>query len=134
VLAVTDRREPPQHPVSRVNTTRNYVIKSVQALIQQGLVIDRSWLDPSDPRDATVVLGDTRALVWDEVTGWRIGVFRSGRQGVRTALAGAAQLGGGVLPAPAELARRVAYGATASRRDHRSYADADGLDEALRAF
>jgi hypothetical protein len=117
-----------------VNTTRNYVTESVHALVQQGLVIDRSWLDPSDPRDATVVLADTRALVWDEVTGWRIGVFRSGRQGVRTALGGAAQLGGGVLPAPAELARRVAYGATASRRDHRSYADADGLDEALRAF
>jgi Family of unknown function (DUF6292) len=134
VLAVTDRREPPQHPESRVNTTRNYVIQSVQALIQQGLIVDRSWLDPSDPRDATVVIGDTRALVWDEVTGWRIGVFQSGRQGARTELTGAAQLGGGVLPAPVELARRVASGATAPRREYRSYSDSDGLDEALRAF
>jgi hypothetical protein len=117
-----------------VNITRNYVTQSVQALIQQGLIIDRSWLDPSDPRDATVVLDDTRALVWDEVTGWRIGLFRSGRQGVRTTLAGAAHLGGGVLPAPAELARRVASGATDPPRDHRSYSDSDGLDEALRAF
>jgi hypothetical protein len=134
VLDVTDRREPLQHPEFRVNLPRNYVMHGVQALIRHGLVIDRSWLDPSDPRDATIVLGDSRALVWDEVTGWRVGGYRSGRPGVRTVLTGAAHLGGGVLPSPAELARRVAAGTTAPCREHRSYTDADGFDEALRAY
>jgi hypothetical protein len=117
-----------------VNTTRNYVTESVHALVQQGLVIDRSWLDPSDPRDATVVLADTRALVWDEVTGWRIGLFGSGAPGERTALEGAMHLGGGPLPTPAELARRVVSGTAAARREYRSYADSDGFDDVLRAY
>jgi hypothetical protein len=133
-LAVMDHREPQQHPVPRVNTTRNYVTRCVRALVHEGLVVDRSWLDPSDPRDATVVLGDARALVWDEVAGWRAGLFHSGEQGVRTVLRDSAHLGGGVLPAPAELAWRVVSGTTASRYEYRSYADADGFDEMLQTF
>ena len=131
---MTDHREPPEHPDSRVDATRNYVTQSVHALIQRGLGIHRSWLDPSDPRDATVVLTDTRALVWDEVTGWRIGRFGSGAQGVRTALEAAVHLGGGPLPGPAELAQRVVSGAAGARREYRSYADPDGFDELLRMY
>ncbi|GAB2815125.1 hypothetical protein GCM10027176_19710 [Actinoallomurus bryophytorum] len=131
---MTDHREPLEHPDSWVDAARNYMTQSVHALLQRGLGIDRSWLDPSDPRDATVVLADTRALVWDEVTGWRIGRFGSGAQGVRTALEGAVHLGGGPLPPPAELARRVARGTAGPRREYRSYADSDGFDEVLRRY
>ena len=129
-----DHREPQQHPVPLVNTTRNYVTSCVRALVQQGLAVDRSWLDPRDPRDATVILDDARALVWDEETGWRVGLFHDGEQGVRTTLGGAAHLGGGVLPTPAELAWRVAAGTTATRREYRSYTDTDGLDEVLHTY
>jgi hypothetical protein len=129
-----DHREPLQHRVPRVNTTRNYVTQSVHALIQQGLAVNRSWLDPTDPRDATIVLADTRALVWDEMTGWRIGLFRSGTQGVRSALDGAVHLGGGPLPSPAEVARRAGGGMSAPERHYRSYADSDGFDEVLLGY
>jgi Family of unknown function (DUF6292) len=131
---MTDHREPRRHADSRVDVTRNYVTACVRTLLRQGLIVDRSWLDPSGPRDATVVLGDSRALVWDEMTGWRGGVFRAGEPGVRTTLDDLAHLGGGPLPTPAELAWRVATGAHAARREHRSYADSDGFDEALRAY
>jgi hypothetical protein len=117
-----------------VDATRNYVTQSVHALVQQGLDIDRSWLDPSDPRDATVVLADSRALVWDEMTGWRIGLFGSGKPGARTALEGAVHLGGGPLPTPAELAGRVASGESATRREYRSYVASDGFDDVLRTY
>lgn len=130
-LAVTDHREPRQHPDFRVDLTRNYVTACVRALIEDGLVIDRSWLDPSGPRDATVVLAGSRALVWDETTGWRSGLFRAGEPGARTVLDDLAHLGGGPLPAPAELAWRVAAGTPVARREHRSYADRDGFDERL---
>lgn len=117
-----------------MNATRNYVIHSVWALIGHGLVVDRSWLDPRDPRDATIVLQDTRALLWDEVTGWRLGLFRSGRPGLRTELDDVTYLGGGPLPTPRELARRVIAGATAPRHEYRSHTDVrDGLDDALAA-
>jgi Family of unknown function (DUF6292) len=129
-----DHREPLPHQVPRVNATRNYVTQSVRALLKQGLVVDRSWLDPADPRDATVVLTDTRALVWDEVTGWRVGLFRAGAPGIRTALEGAVHLGGGPLPTPAELSRRAGSGASAPRRQYRTYADSDGFDEVLLGY
>lgn len=131
---MTDHREPQQHPDFRVDATRNYVTVCMRTLLQRGLIVDRSWLDPSDPRDATVVLGGSRALVWDETTGWRLGLFQAGEQGVRTVLGGPVHLGGGPLPTPAELAWRVAAGTTASRREHRSYADSDGFHEVLRAY
>lgn len=131
---MTDHREPLKHPDCRVDATRNYVTRCVHALAQQGLVIDRSWLDPSDPRDATVVLADSRALVWDEMTGWRIGLFDSGRPGVRTAIEGAVHLGGGPLPIPAELAGRVISGESTARREYRSYMASDGFDDVLRAY
>jgi len=129
-----DHREPRPHPVSRVNTTRSYVTQSVQALIRQGLVVDRSWLDPSDPRDATIVLEDGRALVWDEVKGWHLGLFRSGRQGLRTVLDDAVHLGGGPLPTPVELAWRAGSGMSVSGREYRSYTDLDGLSEVLLGY
>jgi hypothetical protein len=130
-----DHREPQQHPVPHVNTTRNYVTRCVRALVREGLVVDRSWLDPCDPRDATVILGDARALVWDEMTGWRAGVFHHGEQGVRrTTLGDPVHLGGGPLPPPEELAWRACSGTAAFRRVYRSYADADGFDEALHTY
>jgi hypothetical protein len=129
-----DSREPLPHPTLHVDATRNYVTFGVRALADQGLVVDRSWLDPSDPRDATIVLQDSRALVWDEVTGWRVGLFRTGEQGVRTVVNGAVHLGGGPLPPPADLVRRLANGTAVPVREYRSYADSDGFGDALRAY
>ncbi|MDN3353058.1 DUF6292 family protein [Actinomadura sp. DC4] len=106
----------------------------MRALVLQGLAVDRSWLDPSDPRDATVVLADSRALVWDESAGWRIGLFRSGSPGVRTALDGAVHLGGGPLPDPDELGLRAGSGISEVGRRYRSYTAADGFGEALFAY
>lgn len=133
-LVVTNYPEPQQHPIPRVETTRNYVTRCVRTLSARGLLVDRSWLDPSDPRDATVVLDDSRALVWDETTGWQFGAFRAGEQGVRTTLDGAVGLGGGPLPAPAELAWRIVSGATAPLVEYRSYTASDGFDEVLRSY
>jgi len=129
-----DCREPLPHQVPRVDATRNYVTRNVHALIQRGLCVDRSWLDPSDPRDATIVLTDSRALVWDEVAGWRIGLYRSGAPGEHTALDGAVHLGGGVLPSPAEVRDRVGSGASVAGRQYRMYTDSDGFDEVLLGY
>jgi hypothetical protein len=115
-----------------VDLLRGYVTGTVQALHAEGLLVDRTWLDPRDPRDATIVL-DSQALVWDESTGWRHGRFVSGRQGVRTVLEGEAHLGGGLLPDPRTLA-----GALNSNRPvtppYRHPETRDGLDEALREW
>ena len=70
------------------------------------------------PRDATIIIthpaasvsAGKLALVWDEVTGWRQGVFQSGEQGVRTDLADVSYLGGGVLPEDGALIGRVRAG------------------------
>ncbi len=131
---MTDSLEPRPHPLLHVDATRGYVTDGVRALIGRGLAVDRSWLDPADPRDATIVLRDSHALVWDEMTGWRVGLFRSGEPGVRTVVDAAVHLGGGPLPTPAELAGRLASGVTAPARAYRSYTDSDGLDAALRAY
>ncbi|MFI6500469.1 DUF6292 family protein [Nonomuraea typhae] len=90
------------------------------------------WDDPFDPRDATILLADGDALVWDEESGWRRGRFVSGRKGVRTVLAGERHLGGGVLPEPAALLRR---GGSRTKIVHRSFRDLhDGFDLRLAAF
>ena len=133
---------PLSHPDPWVNVLRGYVTEAVEAIDEHGLVVKRSWLDPRDPRDATIVFthpaSNVRtkelALVWDEVTGWRSGIFESGEQGVRTLLSDPRYLGGGVLLDGQDLAGRVLAGATEPRREHRSVADLrDGLDDALLA-
>jgi hypothetical protein len=125
---------PGTHQDPWVNLLGDYVTEAVAALRSNGMQIQRSWLDPTDPRDATIVLAGTRALVFDEVTGWRHGRFVAGLQGVRTQLAEVSYLGGGVLPGADELAHRVINGFSVPRREYRSVADLhDGLDDALRA-
>ena len=93
---------PAAHPDAWVDLLRGYMTTAVERLATGGLLVERSWLDPRDPRDATVIFSDPAAnvsaeklaLVWDEVTGWRRGTYVSGEQGVRTELAGG-NAGGG---------------------------------------
>lgn len=134
---------PRKHADPWVDLTRDYVEKAVWSLTDAGLKVDRSWLDPRNPRDATIIFSDPAsnvsarelALVWDEVTGWRRGIFESGQQGVRTALTRVGYLGGGVLPDGGELARRVVTRASESRVEYRSAASLhDGLDDHLCRF
>lgn len=131
---------PAAHPDPWVDVLRGYVTRTVQAIRADGLLVERSWLDPRNPRDATIIFthpastvsAEKLALVWDEVSGWRSGVFESGEQGVRTVLSATNYLGGGLLPDGQELAGRVLAGASEPRREHRSVADIqDGLDAAL---
>ncbi|WUI04007.1 DUF6292 family protein [Spirillospora sp. NBC_00431] len=102
---------PAHHPDREIDTAHGCISTTVEALVRLGVRVDRSWLDPSGPSDATLVT-DGNALVWDEWTGWHAGTFLSGRQGERTVLRDAARLGGGVLPEPAMLAGLYASGAT----------------------
>jgi hypothetical protein len=129
---------PEEHSDPWVNLPLGYITTLTQALSGAGVQIDRSWLDPRDPRDATIIhmtAGERHALVWDEETGWRTGRYLSGRQGVRTELADAVYLGGGVLVDPREVAARLLTGTQAPRRALRSYTDTrDGLDDALRQY
>lgn len=137
---MTENATPQPHEDPWVDVLRGYVTKSVEDLTQGGLKVERSWLDPRNPRDATIIFthpasnvsAEKLALVWDEVTGWRRGVFESGEQGVRTVLSQAVYLGGGVLLEDAGLVRRVLEGVSEPRRKYRSAADLrDGLDSAL---
>jgi hypothetical protein len=121
---------------------RGYVTRAVEGLATGNLLVERSWLDPRNPRDATIIFSDPAsnvsadklALVWDEVTGWRHGTFVSGRQGVRTVLSDASYLGGGVLPDENDMVNRVLAGASEPRQAYRSVADLrDGLDDTLLA-
>jgi Family of unknown function (DUF6292) len=133
---------PARHADPWVDLLYGYVSQTVQALSTGGLLVERSWLDPRNPRDATIIFthpaasvsAGKLALVWDEVTGWRQGVFQSGEQGVRTDLADVSYLGGGVLPEDGVLIGRVRGGASERRHEYRSVADLrDGLDAALLA-
>jgi hypothetical protein len=127
---------PGMHENPWLNLLHGYVSEAVTALQNQGLSVDRSWLDPCDPRDATIVYtvdDKTNALVWDEEHGWRVGRYESGRQGERTRLTEPAHLGGGVLIEPRAMAHRLVTGATAPGNKLRSYGDVrDGLDDILR--
>jgi hypothetical protein len=125
-----------------VDVLRGYVTRTVEALATGNLLVERSWTDPYNPRDATIILSDPAtsvsaeklALVWDEVTGWRRGAFVSGLQGVRTVLSDVSYLGGGVLPAENDIVNRVLAGASEPRQAYRSVANLrDGLDDALLA-
>lgn len=129
---------PESHVDPWVNLPLGYITTLTQVLSGQGVRIDGSWLDPCDPRDATITFtaaGRRHAMVWDEETGWRTGRYVSGRPGVRTHLAEPGYLGGGVLADPGEVAARLLAGSREPRRAYRSYADVhDGLDDALRRF
>ncbi|GAA0407760.1 hypothetical protein Acor_69450 [Acrocarpospora corrugata] len=101
------------------------------ARVAEALDARRWWDDPFDPRDATILLAGGLALVWDEESGWRHGVFVSGRKGMRTELAGVRYLGGGVLPEPERVAELIP-GSREERPVYRSYRDfGDGLDREL---
>jgi hypothetical protein len=127
---------PDRHADPWVDLLRSYVSGAVEALTLGGLLVERSWLDPMGPRDATILYASsskiTMALVWDEVTGWRHGRYLGGQQGVRTALETPAYLGGGVLLGGRELTRRVISGESRPRHEYRSAEDLrDGLDGTL---
>jgi Family of unknown function (DUF6292) len=129
---------PTPHPDPWVDLMRGYVTEAVSALTGQGIRIHRSWLDPRDPRDATIVYAHAAvpgewALVWDEETGWRRGRFVDGAPGRRTVLRDLVGIGGGLVPAAGELAYRVAGEYRAQPRTYRSFGDVrDGLDDVLR--
>jgi hypothetical protein len=127
---------PARHEDPWLNLLHGYVTKAVRALQHRGVVVDRSWLDPCDPRDATIaytVRDKKNALVWDEETGWRAGQFVGGREGERTQLTGVVHIGGGVLLEPDAIAHRLVAGVTAPEHKLRSYGDVrDGLDDTLR--
>ena len=133
---------PAAHPDPWVDVLRGYVTRAVEGLATSNLLVEHSWLDPRDPRDATIIFSDPAAnvsaeklsLVWDEVTGWRHGTFVSGLQGVRTVLSEVSYLGGGVLPDENDMVNRVLAGASVPRQTYRSVADLrDGLDDTLLA-
>ena len=142
-MDMTEKRIiPPTHPDPWVNLLHGYVTGAVKNLAEGGLRIEHSWLDPRNPRDATIIYthpassasAEKLALVWDEETGWRQGVFRGGQQGIRTVLSDTTYLGGGVLLEDSALVGRVLAGASEPRSEFRSVADLhDGLDDALRA-
>jgi hypothetical protein len=138
---------PTAHPLPFVDAIRPYITAAVLALTGSGIPVLRSWLDPYDPRDATILFAqDIRgtggsgrspaalyALVWDEETGWRYGAFVSGEPGVRTVLARATALGGGLLPSGDELVARILSGVAAQPLLLRRWFDtADGFEDALR--
>lgn len=123
-----------------IDLTRRYIADAARSVTGAGLAVERSWLDPRDPRDATIIFSHPAsnvsakrfALVWDEVSGWRHGFFESGQQGTRTVLSGVTYTGGGVLPGGYELIARVLAGASEPRRQYRQVTDLrDGLDEEL---
>lgn len=108
---MTGRIRPLPHPDPFVDATRGYITSAVAALQARGVPLSESWLDPSSPRDATLLLG-SQALVWNESEGWVLGEYRSGAPGVRTVLGDPVRLGDGVLPDPEALAALVLDGAT----------------------
>lgn len=120
----------------------DYVRRVADALNEAGVAVAKWWIDPADPRDATIrVMDGSLALVWDEETGWRCGPFVAGEQGVRTQLARAVYLGTEVLPEPAAVvaALRASAASDAPVRTtptvYRSYRDLhDGFDSRLAAY
>jgi hypothetical protein len=128
---------PQPHPDPWIELTRRYVTAAVRALPRAGLEVEHAWLDPRDPRDATIMYSSPAnavpwALVWDEETGWRNGLFESGAQGTRTQLSDVRYLGGRVLPSSADLISRLTGGVSEPRRQYRRAGHLrDGLDDAL---
>ena|SRR2546421_2791106 len=132
---------PDPHPDPYVDATRPYVMSVVQALLDHGISVPQSWLDPRDPRDATITLGHLEAtrpdvlyaLVWDEETGWRRGIFRSGQPGIRTVLDKATTLAGQLLPPGEQVAMHILSNTRSQPRMFRSHRDLhDGFEARLR--
>jgi hypothetical protein len=113
---------------------RDYVTAVVIALLARNVKVSESWLDPfyPDPRDATIRIGESEALVWNEEQGWLHGTFVCGRQGQRTVLADSAGLGNGVLPTADEVADLYLNGIRTAIRVYRRLSDNDNFEEALR--
>jgi hypothetical protein len=134
---MSDNDLPAPHRDPLLDLLRPYITRSAEELRERGVELHAAWLDPSGPRDATIVCRlkeETYGLVWDEETGWRLGGFVSGRQGERTRLADARYLGGDVLLDPAEMARRVIEGETGPHRKFRDhFEDPEGFDAKVRA-
>jgi hypothetical protein len=130
---MSDEERPAPHPDPEVDEAHGYITATVDALDALGLRVDRSWLDPKGPVDATI-LTDSFALVWDEWRGWVRGDYVSGRQGERTVLDNAAELGGGLLLDPRELAALVRDGRTAPPVGRRAAHSRDGLFDGLRTY
>jgi|SRR5450755_3052184 hypothetical protein len=137
---MTGNNVPAPHVDPWVDVTRGYVSKAVRSLAAGGVHVEENWLDPRNPRDATIIFthpasnvsAEKLALVWDEVSGWRYGIFKSGHQGVRTALSSVSYLGGGVLLETPELVGRLLAGTSEPRQQYRSVTDLhDGLDDTL---
>jgi len=120
------------HPDPEVDAAHGYITAMTSALASEGIEVRDAWLDPKGPIDATIITGDN-ALVWDELTGWRIGTYVSGRQGVRTVLKDARHLGGGVLP-PSRAIVEVITNGSALPLVTREPDARDGLFDALRHF
>lgn len=125
---------PLPHPDPFVDVTRGYVTAVADEFAARGVRLADVWLDPSDPRDATFVLG-LKALVWNESDGFVLGDFVSGEPGVRTVLRDPVRLGGGVLADPREVADRLAEPVGGDPVRLRSFADGhDGFEDALARF
>ncbi|MEV0381748.1 DUF6292 family protein [Nonomuraea sp. NPDC050643] len=132
---------PQKHPQFWVDLPAAYTACVAVALIEQGIPIADLWVDPSDPRDATIKLAGPRsfALVWDEASGWRHGPFVSGRRTMRTELVASKTryLGDEVLPQPRTVARLLEADDMSARapQPYRSHFDyGDGLDLHLEAY
>jgi hypothetical protein len=126
--------EPVPHPDRWVNRPWGFITGITGQLIKAGFVIDRAWMDPSQPRDATLVLSDLRAITWDEDRGLLLGRYVSGHQGERTVLTGSVQLSKRILMEPAAVPAAVRAGRGTKPTQLRSYGTRDGLDEALDRF
>jgi Family of unknown function (DUF6292) len=107
---VSDRLCIKPHPDPQVDMARPYIAAAAMACQTRGLQINRLWLDPRDPVDATIVLAESRALLWSEDQGWVLGDLVSGRPGERTVLNDTKALGGSVLIGPDRLAWLVTTG------------------------
>lgn len=133
------RTELTPHEDDWVNLANPYIAALVDALSADGIEMPAAWMDPCFPRDATILVANPgqplQGLVWDEETGLRTGQFVAGRQGIRTELADAAYLGGGLLPPPEDVVRRLKLGVREPRTLHRRHNDVrDGLDDHLRTL
>ncbi|RFU42855.1 hypothetical protein DZF91_04330 [Actinomadura logoneensis] len=128
---------PEHHPDPWVDQIHGYVTHVVETLGRAGVPVEGCWLDPSGPRDATILIRSAsgrRALVWDEETGWREGRFVRGRQGERTVLDGESHLGGDVLPDGDAVLDRLLSGVREERRAFRVHSDrSDGFAARLAA-
>ncbi|HEU5028972.1 MAG TPA: hypothetical protein VFV01_28960 [Spirillospora sp.] len=131
---MTGHVRPQAHPDPHVDATRGYITMVSDALQASGTPLADVWLDPSDPRDATFLLG-TRAVVWTETDGFVAGEFVSGAPGVRTVLRDPVALGGGALPDPLALPALLARTGAGALVRPRSYEDGhDGFDDALARY